>query len=86
MSDQSMNKDGLVLRPTGRKGDSANVERIKSVMKKVNVSVHVHLPLELVELLDRFVVEGYFPSRTAAVRFFVARGAISFASRLNRIK
>jgi Arc/MetJ-type ribon-helix-helix transcriptional regulator len=42
--------------------------------------VTVHLPYEIVELVDNLVEAGYFPSRAEALRELIRESAIKFAS------
>jgi len=50
------------------------------------VIIRTVMPREIVELLDRLIDEGYFQSRSAAIRFFTVRGAIAFASRVAKLQ
>jgi len=42
--------------------------------------VTVHLPYEIVELIDELVKAGYFPNRAEAIRELVRESSVKFAS------
>lgn len=42
--------------------------------------VTVHLPHEIVELIDELVKAGYFPNRAEAIRELVRESSVKFAS------
>jgi Arc/MetJ-type ribon-helix-helix transcriptional regulator len=53
-------------------------------MKKRMRHCSVYLPPEIVELLDLLVKEGHFVDRSEAMRYFITRGAIEYASKVYR--
>jgi Arc/MetJ-type ribon-helix-helix transcriptional regulator len=53
-------------------------------LKKKMRGCSVYLPTEVVELLDFLVKEGHFVNRAEAMRYFITKGAIEYASKVYR--